>query len=269
MTIDDCSTADNSETGEGTEPTSNCANDNSISTTNIGCCASPSFPSAFYAVVENDVRTIYSNNYPNHDFCFNPARIPEPLYNEFVLDATPEKAATISSILNNNNRPQRFFGITLNGIVMAPSPATPFIFENTATGEFNWDWVFEANNNQGDGRSLVSLDCASAHSGDQGYHYHGNMFEYVEHELAGISTTTTPPAQSLHIGWANDGFPILYRFGPDASGSMKLLQPSYQLKAGERPGDGISAPCGLYNGKYINDYAVSYTHLTLPTIYSV
>ena len=63
---------------------------------------------------------------------------------------------------------------------MAPAPATPFIFENTQTGEFNWDWVFEPTNTQGDDRSLVALDCASAHTGPQGYHYHGNMFEYVE-----------------------------------------------------------------------------------------
>ena len=259
VTIDDCgemteTEMDTTNMDNTMNPVSSCTNDNSIRTTNIGCCASPSFPSAYYEVVESDTRTIYSNNYPNHDFCFNPARIPEPLYNEFLLDATPEKAATTTSILRDNNRPQRFFGITLNGIVMAPSPATPFIFTNTETGEFNWDWVFEANNNQGDGRDLVSLDCSSAHSGDQGYHYHGNMFEYVEFVQAGISTTMTPPAQPLHIGWAADGFPILYRFGPDAAGNLKLLQPSYQLKEGERPGDGISAPCGPYNGKYINDH---------------
>ena len=29
---------------------------------------------------------------------------------------------------------------------------------------------------------------------------------------------------------------------------------SYKLKDGERPGDGISEPCGLYTGKYTNDY---------------
>ena len=258
VTIDDCATeTGGGNTGTGgqpTDPPSNCTNDNSISTTNIGCCDTPSFPSAFYTTVENDTRTIYSNNYPNHSFCYNPARIPEPLYNEFQVDATPQKAGTLTSILRPNNRPQRFFGIALNGVIMAPSPATPFIFENTLTGEFNWDWVFEANNNQGNGRDLVSLDCSSAHSGNQGYHYHGNMFEYVEQVQAGISTTNTPPAQPLHIGWAADGFPILYRFGPDASGNMKLLQPSHQLKKGERPGDGVSAPCGTYNGKYINDF---------------
>ncbi len=251
VTVDDCG---NMVDNPMNPPVSNCTNDNSTSTTNIGCCATPAFPNAYFEVVENDTRTIYSNNYPNHAFCFNPERIPEPLYNEFVLDATPEKAATTTSILRPNNRPQRFFGVALNGVIMAPSPATPFIFTNTTTGEFNWDWVFEANNNQGDGRNLVSLDCSSAHSGSQGYHYHGNMFEYVEFVQTGISTTMTAPAQPLQVGWAADGFPILYRFGPDTTGNLKLLQSSYQLKAGERPGDGISAPCGTYNGKYINDY---------------
>ena len=32
------------------------------------------------------------------------------------------------------------------------------------------------------------------------------------------------------------------------------MTPSYQLKSGDRPGDGSSAPCGTYNGVYSNDY---------------
>ena len=39
-----------------------------------------------------------------------------------------------------------------------------------------------------------------------------------------------------------DGFPILYKFGPNEVGVIKILKPSYKLKAGERPGDGISVP---------------------------
>lgn len=227
-----------------------CNNDNSISTTNIGCCDTPQFPNAYFESVANGVRTLYSNNYPNHGFCFNPNRVPSPKYYQFEVDIMPEKAAVTSSILSGNGQPFRHFGIALNGIIMAPAPATPFIFENTETGEFNWDWVFEPTNNQG----IVELDCATAHTGPQGYHYHGNMFAYVEELQEGISTINTPSAQPLQIGWAADGFPILYRFGPDTNGNMKLLQPSYQLKNGDRPGDGITAPCGPYNGKYTNDY---------------
>jgi len=76
----------------------------------------------------------------------------------------------------------------------------------------------------------------------------------VEGIQTGISTTNTPPATPVQIGWAGDGFPILYRFGPDENGNMKELMPSYALKYGNRSGDGITAPCGSYNGKYTNDY---------------
>ena len=58
----------------------------------------------------------------------------------------------------------------------------------------------------------------------------------------------------MQVGWAADGFPILYKFGPDATGTIKRLAPSYQLKAGDRPGDGTTEPCGPYTGKYTNDY---------------
>ena len=42
-------------------------------------------------------------------------------------------------------------------------------------------------------------------------------------------------------------------YGPDANGNLVKLTPSYQLKSGNRPGDGISA-CGPCNGKYYNDF---------------
>ena len=245
MTIDDCSS---------TPPVNECDHDNSTNYTNIGCCETQQFPSAYYEKVENDTRTIYSNGYPNHDFCFNVNRIPEPKYAIYDVAANPTKAASPTSVVDDNGRPGLFFGVAVNGVLMAPAPATPFIFENPNTGEYNWDWVFEPTNNQGEGQALVALDCASAHTGPQGYHYHGNMFEYVEKIQPGIAATTTPPDAPLHIGWAADGFPILYRFGPDANGNLALLQPSYQFKMGERPGDGITAPCGPYNGKYTNDY---------------
>ena len=32
------------------------------------------------------------------------------------------------------------------------------------------------------------------------------------------------------------------------------MSSSYQLKSGERSGDGVSAPCGTFDGVYSNDY---------------
>lgn len=232
-----------------------CPNNNTTSITNIGCCDSPIVDNYYTETVCDGTRSIHTNNFPNHDYCYkNQASMPEPKDYQFQITSNPVIAPTTTSILNNTNRPNIYFGVALNGVLIAPAPATPFIFENTLTGEFNWNWVFEPTNNQGSGQSKVALDCASAHTGPQGYHYHGNMFEYAENIQAGLSTTTTPPTAPIQIGWAADGFPILYRFAPDVNGNLSLLQPSYQLKAGDRPGDGIGAPCGPYNGKYTNDY---------------
>ncbi|MEM6771516.1 MAG: YHYH protein, partial [Bacteroidota bacterium] len=166
----------------------------------------------------------------------------------------PALAGSVTTVTTGRGSPARYFGVAINGVPMAPAPAAPFIFENPTTGEFNWDWVFEPTTNQGIGQELVHLDCSSAHVGPQGYHYHGNMFEFVETEFPGLTTTNMPPADPILVGWASDGFPILYRFGPDGTGGLKELQPGYQIKAGDRPGDGIWGPCGPYNGKYTNDF---------------
>ncbi len=230
-----------------------CPNNNSTSIVNIGCDIAPSSTSEYAERINNDLRTITTNSYPNHIFGTRPGVVVEPINRTLMVDASPSLAAEITSVLRDNNRPARFFGVALNGVLLAPAPAEPFIFENTQTGELNWDWVFEPTMNQGNGADLVALDCSSAHKGPQGYHYHGNMFEYAETFLTGISTGAIPTAP-VQIGWASDGYPILYRYAPDGTGGLALLKPSYRLKEGLRPGNGISAPCGSYSGKYTNDY---------------
>ncbi len=230
-----------------------CTANDELSTDNIGCCDVPAYPSVYHEYIEADKRNIYSNGFPNHDYCYNPNNILEQTYHHFRVDEDPEITPQITSVLRPNNRPARYFGVALNGVILAPAPATPFIFENPNTGEYNWDWVFEPTNNQGMGMGLVRLDCASAHTGPQGYHYHGEMFEYLETTEPGITTASTS-SEILQVGWASDGFPIIYKFGPDANGVIRELQPSYELKTGLRPGNGITAPCGAYNGKYTNDY---------------
>jgi hypothetical protein len=141
-----------------------CSADDSLNTSNIGCCASPDEPNVFYEYSEGDIRNIYTNDFPNHDYCFNansPDGIPTQTYYNFGIDRSPSISGQITKVINNNNRPARYFGVATNGVIFAPAPASPFIFENQNTGEFNWDWVFEPTNNQGSGQDLVSLDCAS------------------------------------------------------------------------------------------------------------
>ncbi len=240
-TIDDC---DNT-----------CGVTDVLSYDNIACCDTATNPSIFYEFTEDNQRVIYANSYPNHDFCARADRAPQPIYRLYKIDLKPELSGTTTSVTRENGRPANNFGIAMNGVNMMPAPATPFIFENTSTGQYNWDWVFEPTTNIGNGRGFVGLDCASAHVNTNiGYHYHGNMYEYVEELKPGISTTEDVPSEVLQVGWASDGFPILYKFGPDKDGNLKQLQPSFQLKSGLRPGDGISEPCGPYSGKYTKDF---------------
>ncbi len=169
------------------------------------------------------------------------------------IPTQPSLAGSTTSILQSNGRPKFVFGVALNGVKIDPAPGEPFIFEDQSTGEFNWDWVFEPNNNM----AAVGLDCAIAHVQPNGeYHYHGDFAPYADQILEGLGTGTAVPANAneAFVGWAGDGYPILYKYGPDAAGNMVELSPSYQLKTGERPGDGDSAPCGEHNGKYTNDY---------------
>lgn len=233
----------------------NCPNSNELRKDNIVCDISPSSPNQYNESIQNGLRVINANGYPNHDYGTSNQFTPAPVVRTVQVSANPQLAAVKTSILSPTNRPRYLYGIALNGIWFGPAPATPFIFTNTNTGEYNWDWVFEPTNVRGPGQGFVSLDCANAHSGPQGYHYHGNMFQYIEQVIQpGLSTTAIPPADPLLLGWAADGFPILYRFAPDAMGNLTLLQPSYQLKLGNRPGNGISEPCGSYNGRYTRDY---------------
>jgi len=232
---------------------SSCTEVDVLSFNNIGCCDMPSLPSVYHEYLENNLRNIYSNGFPNHDYCYNPNNIPEEVYHYYRVDKEPVISNQVTSILRDNGRPARDFGVALNGVVLSPAPGPPFIYTNKNTGEFNWDWVFEPTNNQGDDMGQVKLDCATAHTNANGYHYHGEMFQYLEVVQPGV--TTVPSLSELfQVGWASDGHPIIYKFGPDANGLVKELMPSYTLKSGERSGDGIEAPCGPYTGKYTVDY---------------
>jgi len=224
-----------------------------LSEVNIGCCDTPDEPSVYYEFEEDNKRNIYSNGYPNHDYCYNPNNQPTQSYHYFRVDILPQLTNEITSVVHNNGRPARHFGVALNGVFLSPAPGPPFIYTNKNTGEFNWDWVFEPTNNQGDGVGQVQLDCATAHTNASGYHYHGEMYQHLETEIPGLTSATTV-SEVYQVGWASDGFPIVYKFGPDANGQMRELLPSFRLKSGERPGDGIVAPCGPYTGKYTVDY---------------
>ena len=241
--------------------TTDCSNDNSLNLVNTECDNTPNISNSYSETLNAGMRTIETNRVPDHDYGNQISRMGVTglvsTTETFTFTANPTLAASATDILDANNRPSYDYGIGLNGVPIDPAPAEPFIFENPNTGEYNWDWVFEPNNN----RTAVGLDCNTAHlqptdDNTKGLiHYHGDMVVYANSLLAGLGDGTTIPTNSVQIGWASDGFPIVYKYGPAASGSgVEKLSSSYRLKSGTRSGDGVTAPCGEYNGKYTNDY---------------
>ncbi|MCR9251164.1 MAG: YHYH protein [bacterium] len=241
-------TISDDDSGSGT-----CANDNSINQDNHECDLSPTVANTYSESVSGDTRTVQSNGIPEHDYRIQiPDQVNElnSMNRTWEMDATPNLGSSTTDI-TNDGQPVWRFGVAKNGVPIDPAPAQPFIFENTMTGEYNFDWVFEPNWNM----EAVGLDCAVAHVQPDGtYHYHGDMAIFADQLLSGLGSGTTTPSEPVQIGWAADGFPILYKYGPGSNGTITELMPSYQLKSGERPGDGVSEPCGEYTGKYTNDF---------------
>ena len=198
-----------------------------------------------------DLRKITANNIPGHNVglfgnvigSINPNAI-SAQNSSYDIDLTPAKASTKTQLLDNG--PTYSFGILLNGIEVDPVAAEPWPHTKPVTNSHNWDWNLEAT------MVSIGLDCNTAHVQPNGkYHYHGVPGLYME--------SLSPSAnEMLLVGWAADGFPIYYMYGhgsaSDSTSAVKSLGSSYQMKTGERPGDGDSAPCGEYTGTYTADY---------------
>ncbi len=245
-----------------TTTSADCTNDNSISNQNVACDLTPETSNTYddNTINMDGKREIVTNGVPTHDYANQLSGQGVQLSTStktYYVAADPSKSASSTSITNDQNRPNYRFGIAKNGVPLDPAPAEPFIFEvnnpgGPNDGEYNWDWVFEPTNNA----TSVGLDCAFAHVQPDGtYHYHGNMIEYANELLDGLGDGTATPSEPIQIGWAADGFPVYYKYAPTTGGSgVEQLSSGYALKSGDRPGDGITEPCGEYNGKYTNDY---------------
>lgn len=262
VTLDDSSLPSNVSLGSTATATltitddDECTGDDSTDQDNAACDHQYAGGSTYNESVVEGTRSISASGIPNHDYGNQFDDIPQSNVqvsaqnHMFTMTTNPSAANSTTSILDSDYRPKYKFGVALNGVTIDPAPAEPFIFED-GNGEYNWDWVYEPNNNM----EAVGLDCAVAHVQPDGtYHYHGDMAPLAELYSQGISVGSAPQS-TVQVGWAADGYPIVYRYGPTANGqSVELLESSYQIKSGERPGDGVDAPCGEYNGKYTNDY---------------
>lgn len=238
-----------------------CTTDLMIDTSRGACNETLSFDSEFEQTISGDTRIITANCIPEHLVglfgggagSLNPNPISEQ--NEtYTITTNPTIASNFTSLLSttgngSNVGPQYSFGVLLNGVELDPVAAEPFPHEGPMSVNVNWEWNLEALNVN------LGLDCNNAHVQPTGkYHYHGSPVLYVE--SLNISSTTM-----TLIGYAADGFPIYYKYAfsdpNDANSNVVEMTPSYQLKSGSRPGDGVTAPCDVYNGIYSNDYEYS------------
>jgi len=238
--------------------TQNCNTDQVLDITKGDCNVTLSFSSQFEETISATTRTIVSNSIPNHSVgsfgngqgSLNPNAI--SIQNEtYTIPLAPTVSSNFTPLLSttgtdSNLGPQYAFGILLNGVELDPAAAEPFPHKGIMSPNVNWEWNLEALN------TPLGLDCNNAHVQPNGkYHYHGSPILFLQ------SLNIQSDKMTL-IGYAADGFPIYYKYAysvaNDNTSSVTEMTSSYQLKSGNRPGDGITAPCDIYNGIYSNDY---------------
>lgn len=239
-------------------PIANCTTNQVIDTSRGACNSTLAFTPKFQQILTATTRTIVSNSIPNHKVglfgggqgSLNPNAISQQ--NEsYTVPLSPTIAANFTPLLSPtrtgvNAGPQYSFGVLLNGVELDPVAAEPFPHQGMMSPNVNWEWNLEALNVK------IGLDCNNAHVQPTGkYHYHGSPILFLE------SLKIMPTTMTL-IGFAADGFPIYYKYAyssaSDPTSTIAVMKSSYQLKSGTRPGDGVTAPCDVYNGIYSNDY---------------
>jgi len=256
-TIISCSNDDQNTT----TATTTCFSDQVLDDTRGDCNTTLAFNSEFEESMSGGIRTIAANSIPEHmvgifgggSGSLNPNAISEQS-ETYSITLNPTAASSFTPLLSTtgvgtNVGPQYSFGVLLNGVELDPVAAEPFPHEGIMSANVNWEWNLEALNVN------LGLDCNNAHVQPTGkYHYHGSPTLYL-HNL------NIPNDQMTLVGYAADGFPIYYKYAftdaSDNSSSITEMTSSYQLKTGNRTGDGITAPCDTYNGVYSNDYEYS------------
>ena len=237
--------------------TPGCTAGNIINHTRGTCDQTLTFTPSFSQAVGKRNRVISSNSIPNHKVglfgggrgSLNPNAI-APQTEVYTISANPTVSETWTPLLSTEagrkGGPRYSFGVLLNGVELDPVAAEPFPHTSRMSPNVNWEWNLEALNVN------LGLDCNNAHVQPTGkYHYHGSPTLYLQN-------ANIPTNQMTLIGYAADGFPIYYKYAytdaSDNNSAIIEMKPSYQLKTGERPGDGETAPCGSYDGVYSNDY---------------
>lgn len=238
--------------------TTNCTVSNTIDKSRGDCGQTLTASNAYSAKVEGVNRVISSNSIPSHKVglfgrimgALNPNPITEQS-ESYTIPLNPVANASWTPLLSTtgvgpNAGPQYAFGILMNGVELDPVAAEPFPHTGIMAANVNWEWNLEALNVN------LGLDCNNAHVQPTGkYHYHGLPTLYLE----GLNVNSN---KMTLVGYAADGFPVYYKYAytdaTDGNSSVVEMTPSYELKSGARGGDGVTAPCGNYDGVYSNDY---------------
>ena len=216
------------------------------------CNESLNFQPMIAVNIEGAFKNITSNCIPAHKVglfgkiqgALNPNAIaPQQIVHK--ISNQPAISGTFTPLLGNNG-PDYAFGILINGVELDPVAAEPFPHTTIMDPNVNWVWNLEATNVN------LGLDCNNAHVQPNGkYHYHGSPTLFLEQLAVKTNEMTL-------IGYAADGFPIYYKYAyedpEDEFSSIIEMKSSYELKDGNRPGDGVTAPCGPYDGVYSADY---------------
>ncbi|MBI1287992.1 MAG: YHYH protein [Flavobacteriales bacterium] len=209
------------------------------------------------------VRYAYSNNYPDHSDNYNQPQFTTTAGDyTYYMCAHPDTAADFTPLYEEVETTvgctyNYKFGVSINGVKYDPNSAVTF--QNTSTGENNVNWHEEAASTTNQiGQNMGTLN--GGHLNPFGeYHYHAIPTDYFVNDL-GIDGSSHSPI----VGYAADGFPIYYKYvyqDPENAGTVVALSSGYSLKSGQRPGDGVSAPDGAYDGNYYEDYEYTLTDL--------
>lgn len=198
-------------------------------------------PSLYKEVIDeaNNKRTISINSIASHEVgAFPNPGNPNTISESRMTASIPLRPQVAPKTTNGQGYET---GILFSGVSIDPYTAEMFIGSD---GQMNPQWNITTLTST----ENLGLDCNNAHVQPTGkYHYHGTPSAYLQDlEVDGQGMQK--------IGYAADGFPIYYKYGYDESGELISHSSGYQLKEGKRPGDGITAPDGSYNGRYFNDY---------------
>ena len=244
-----CSDTDTEEETIVTECTSDKVVDKSRGDCNVTLTLTPSVKME----IVGTNRVITANSIPNHKVglfgnvagSLNPNAI-KAQNKTYTITNQPVKAAQFFSLTNATTLSLWSFGVLLNGVELDPIAAEPWPHQGLMAANVNWEWNLEATNVK------IGLDCNNAHVQPTGkYHYHGSPTLYLQN-------ANIPTNKMTLVGYAADGFPVYYKYAytntTDANSVVVAMTSSYRLKSGKRPGDGVTAPCGSYDGVYSNDY---------------